>query len=384
MTLTAEHLQLLGDIYDAAIDPTRWPALLDRLAIAHGAVGAALHAIDAIDRTVFSVQEFSSFFSPELVNEYLTTYAKYEGNAWDLMFTKPVGSIVTDEDLWPDREAFATRPDVVWARDEVGYFHRAAAKLSDERAWFDAIAFQYGTDRGNITQEERAIARQFAPHLGRAISMFRGFTVLKSRFNAVLGALDHFHMGLFLVSGSGAVVLSNKTAQEVLDRRDSIAVGRSGQLSLLDPTQTSQLHNAIQAAAATARAEETVATRMFRVPSRSGDTAYLIEVSPLRDTDREIDSTFKGALVSVIDPDVRWAVSTRGIKELYGLTDAEADVARLVIDGNTANEIAEIRSVSPQTVRNQTKSLFEKMDCGNRVDLVRRAMIVNLPIDDAE
>ena len=55
-----------------------------------------------------------------------------------------------------------------------------------------------------------------------------------------------------------------------------------------------------------------------------------------------------------------------------GLTEAEADVARLAVEGLSNKQIAVRRGTSPRTVANQMASLFRKLGLASRPELLAR------------
>ena len=55
----------------------------------------------------------------------------------------------------------------------------------------------------------------------------------------------------------------------------------------------------------------------------------------------------------------------------YHITNQEARILRLVMQGRSNSEIAEVLGISEKTVRNHVSSLYQKTETGNRVELVQ-------------
>ena len=55
-----------------------------------------------------------------------------------------------------------------------------------------------------------------------------------------------------------------------------------------------------------------------------------------------------------------------------GLSAAEREVARAVVEGQSNKEIAVTRSTSPYTVANQLRSIYAKLGVSNRLELIAR------------
>ena len=84
------------------------------------------------------------------------------------------------------------------------------------------------------------------------------------------------------------------------------------------------------------------------------------------------DTVFSPGLAAVVLAEVAAATDTR--RATRRLTDREADVIRLVVEGLTARQIASRLSLSPRTVENHLQHVLRKLQLSNRAALVRYAI----------
>ncbi|MCW8970823.1 MAG: helix-turn-helix transcriptional regulator, partial [Rhodospirillales bacterium] len=326
----------------------------------------------------------TSNFSPSLIDEYQAQFTN--PTAGPSPFVKLSAS--TERGFMHDLEmldldsvaALRSRPAMQWLRRNFNLLRGASSRLNLERAWTDILMVMYAEERGGITEAEQRVGELFLEHFAKALELSRAFGVLRSRFSGVLTALDRFHVGVFILAPSGAVVIRNAEAERIVDARDGISISRDGHLRPSDESLRGELKAAIERAVHTSQAGDNCAETVFDLPRRSGEASYFVEVSPVRE-DGEIEKQFRGALVFIVDPAKTDVVSTRGMQSLYGLTDTESEVCRLVAEGLGTEEVAEARNVTRETVRNYIKQVLRKTGVQNRAQLVRLALKVNLPID---
>lgn len=60
------------------------------------------------------------------------------------------------------------------------------------------------------------------------------------------------------------------------------------------------------------------------------------------------------------------------LMSIYGLTGREQEVTQLVLRGGSTTELAKALGVSPHTVQQHLKSIFEKTDVNSRGELVAK------------
>jgi DNA-binding NarL/FixJ family response regulator len=72
-------------------------------------------------------------------------------------------------------------------------------------------------------------------------------------------------------------------------------------------------------------------------------------------------------------PADRIAAVIEGIAHAYSLTATEVEVIKLVLDGKSRQEIAELRGTSPNTVKTHVRNLLSK--CGLTQTIAFRAYV---------
>jgi DNA-binding CsgD family transcriptional regulator len=87
-----------------------------------------------------------------------------------------------------------------------------------------------------------------------------------------------------------------------------------------------------------------------------------------------------GGLVALLIPEVEVGRQTSGhlLRDLYGLTQREADIAADLLQGHRVSDIARLRELSVNTVRTHLKRLLEKTGTTRQADLLR-VLVASFP-----
>lgn len=381
MAVTRAQLDLISRIYDAALDQTAWAGILDDVAKQCDAHGCAIGLAD-LNSPMVQIQAGNSLYSKDFLENYNRRFQADNVSEYQHLFRYPTYQMIRDTEILAGEEVPAhERPTLTYLRERFGIGHRAAGRLNRDGSWIGALTLQHHQRHGPMTGAEGEVAGLFLPHVAKTVELTRPFMVLKARFQAVIAALDRFHIGVFILSPKGDVILRNREADRILDLKDGLSLDRSGQPLVASETERRALRDAILKAVATAGAEGDRAETVLVLPRRSPGDPFLVEVAPIRGCGDELDPGFSGTMMFVIDPMRSDVVSTEGMQALYNLTGAESDICRLIIEGLGTDDVADARNTSRETVRTHVKRLLEKTGTKNRAQLVRLALSVHLPID---
>lgn len=172
-----------------------------------------------------------------------------------------------------------------------------------------------------------------------------------------------------LLSARGHV-LSSSGPGSAFDMRGLGEVDRRGRLTLFDPDDQTVLEAALEHSGSAGRSSQIL--RLQGAPDRGPFFAYLVpaaSVPGLPDLPPRPD--LEGCSLLVFAPagsaDEMWP----DLKDSFSLTPAEIRLAQSLGDGRSLSEAAERLGVSLATVRNQLRSIFDKVGVHRQSDLVR-------------
>ena len=371
----------ISAIYDAVLSDEHWPAALDGFAREIGSIGAILVAVDKVGLP-FTILQATSNYPIEDIHEYFNTLGHYDEPVMTTRFAvTPRFQLLRDEDVWGDISKLEDRPDYKWVRERIGANRRAGVRLSADKGWMDLVALQFAErDWRQVPETMPATLGKLVPHLAKAVEVTRTFSLLRECHRLVISALDYVRIGIAIVAPNGTLIVSNHELRRILDLKDGITLSRTGRLECLKPSQTAELISAIAETSATSAGGGEATERLLLLERKSGKRPFLAEVAPLRDITGELERGFAGAVVFLIDPENAKAISTERLSRYFGLSQAESEVARAMVDGLSTGEIADLRGTKVETVRSQFKSIYSKTGIRRRADLVRLAVSVDPPI----
>jgi DNA-binding CsgD family transcriptional regulator len=224
-----------------------------------------------------------------------------------------------------------------------------AAFVRRGRVW-GAVHVARRESSGAFSRRDADVLAQVVPAISEGI---RG----SLRFDAArrLGGAEA--PGLVVIDGAGEVELITPPALPML-----IAIGADG----LDPGK-GELPSGIQALAAFARNQKgpmTTGGNVVTIPGREGlVTLHCSKPDPAGDRVAIVIEAARGPRAATVR------------LEAHGATVREREVATLIARGLTNPEIAEALVLSPHTVADHVKSLFEKLGVASRQELVARVFL---------
>lgn len=186
--------------------------------------------------------------------------------------------------------------------------------------------------------------------------------------DALLALFDQMPLSVVVVDRNGRVVMANSRAERLVSEKDGIRRDDAGRLVALDAKAGEALRAHVARACESCDEHGLPRGGALRIRRASGRADLAVIVVPLTGTFDD-----HGCLAAVVAGDGEGASgSVEGLLcELYRLTPAEAQVASLLMQGRSAEEICEELGIRMNTARTHIKRVFSKTGTGRQGELIR-------------
>lgn len=368
MEFENELSRLISLIYDAALDESVWPRVLEETCRYAPGIAAVLASHDATDsRAQF---HFSWGDDPAYTRSYIETYARINPLLLPLEIHGRPGEVLAIPDVLPYEEYLASRTYREWSRPQ-GYID--AINITLERTATSVVSVMVARHErhGMVDDESKRRMALLAPHFTRAVTigkLVERKTVVADELTQVLDALG---TAIYLVDEHRRVIHANASAQRLMHRADLVRL-REQTVHVTDQAADRILQAALSSVgrggdAALAAVEPGVVVR-----STDG-TPYVAHLLPLTSGARRQVASPNSAVAAVFITKAKLdgPHPLRALSKAYQLSLAELRVLMAVFEIGGVPEIAPVLGIAEPTVRTHLQRLFEKTGVNRQADLVK-------------
>jgi DNA-binding CsgD family transcriptional regulator/PAS domain-containing protein len=364
----AEHVsRLIGDVYDAALDPASWPKALEKTCRYVEGMASILLSQDSAQKT--AEFHFSWGDDPEYTRSYQDTYVKMNPLLLPMVLTTETGSVVANSDLLPIEEFRTTRFYQEWAQPQ-GYLDAVSATLDKSATGYAALAVTRHERDGLVDDGMRRRMQLLAPHFRRAVAIGKVIEANKVEAATLADALDGLAAGMFLVDASGRIVHANARGHAIVAEA-KVLKGLGGRLSAIDLQADKTLADVFTTADA---GDVALGAKGIAVPlaARDGER-WVAHVLPLTSGARRQASVCYAAVAAVFVREAALDLHSplETLSDLYELTPAELRVLMAIVEIGGVPDVAPVLGISETTVKTHLRRLFEKTGTKRQADLVK-------------
>lgn len=357
--------QLIGEIYDAALDPPRWTNVLAKIATFVGGQAAGLLSKDSVSKS--GNIYYQSGVDPHFVQQYSEIYWKFDP-VTDLP-DREVEQIVSVPDLVSYEEFRAGRFFREWAEPQ-GWIDAANAALEKTATSCAYLTVLRSAAGGMVDDEMRRRMGLIVSHVRRAVRTGKVIDLRQAEVATFADMLDGLSPAIFLVDADGQIVHGNAASRSMLDSSDLLRAVH-GRLNASDAQIDQALHDAFTAAG---KNDTEIAGKgsALSLKGRAGER-YIAHVLPLAVGERRKASTASAAVAALFVRRAELATTppSEVIRKTYKLTPTELRVLCAIVNVGGVRQVAGNLGVADTTIKTHLGRLFEKTGVSRQADLVK-------------
>ncbi|MDO8465156.1 MAG: hypothetical protein Q7S46_07885 [Gallionella sp.] len=358
-------LNLVGMVYDAALDERKWPTFLDAFARAVGGCSAMLRSVDLQSGQAGFVASVG--YDPAWQSAYCNHFVKLDYLTSSLNKFKVSDAAMTGEQVisLPEQRKTEFYNDYYVPQDKI---HNMGSLLAKDGSHTLLFAAQRGKRAGAFGEEQTRLTSILAPHVTRAVQVHRRISSLTVEKEWALGALDQLRMGVILTNRSGAPLFVNHAAEQLLALGQGIDA-RQGQLALPKAPETARLYQLITDAAEGAPGTNRGGDMRIALPG--GDFLHcLVMPIPLELSARLDVALASGCVAIFLSRPNSLQLPPQRLAALYGLSPAEARLAAKLAALSSVEQAADELCITVHTARSHLKSIFAKTGSKSQSELL--------------
>ena len=361
-------LDLVGSIYDAALDARLWPDVLDRIG---DAVGGPEVIFGVYDPATGLSNLLAPRIDPVLVGSLMDWAPR--NPLLPLGVGQAPGKVFTCGDFITQDEFTSTAFYQEWWRP-AGY----DTEPLTTNVLVDGAASGIFTSHGLLRRSpfdsaQKRLFAALAQHLVRAVALQRRLFQAGIASENALSAFDSLQQGVVLVDAQARPLFVNRVAAALLDARDGLRLD-TGALFASDASEGRLLRGLI-AACATEAMTATGSGGEVALRREAGRASLDVLVTPVRrDTAMApaswIPSPRPVAIVLISDPETETGARIASLRERFGFTRAEAALALEIVKGDGRQAAADRLGITVGTARSHLSSIFDKTGVRRQAELV--------------
>jgi DNA-binding CsgD family transcriptional regulator/PAS domain-containing protein len=360
---------LIEDIYDAALAPTRWNDVVVGINDFVGGRACGIFSKDSISKS--GVTHYYCGADPHFIQLYSESHSKF-----DPLVTLPrFGQVVSIPDLVPFDEYRRGRFYQEWLRPQ-GCLDAANVVLENSGSNVPVLLTVLSGKR-MVDDAMRRRIEQIVPHAHRSLMINKAIDLKQSEAAAFADTLDGLSAGIFLVDVSCRIVHVNVAGRDMLGADDFLRAV-SGCLVARDSRANHTLRGIF-----TANSDVAIATAELALPLTAHDgERYVAHVLPLTSLARNgVRPGFKAiAALFVRKVELNGQAYGAPVARAFGLTPAELRVLLAVVSVGGVPETAERLGIAETTVKTHLYRVFAKTGASRQADLVKLAAGFSNPL----
>ncbi|WP_430398785.1 helix-turn-helix transcriptional regulator [Ferrovibrio sp.] len=366
---------LIEALYEAALVPTQWNGMAQRIAAAFDAPSCALQIRDTASLSATRLS-LTDNYDTQANSDYVAHFYQHDPYVKGGL-KAGIGVAILGQEVISKQDYIGSEIYHDFGK-RLGICHLVGAMLPVSSTVVGGIGIHRPAQATAFDLEDKANFIHVMPHVTRALQLHNRLRLLQRDRAIGFDALEALRVGIMVVGFSGRLLFANRAAETLLRQGQGIAASH-GYLRTQVATSLPQLQRAIRDAARMPSGASRSAGGLVLAPRGPGphgeDRAPLsLLVCPAPGNAMGSDLHKAAAVIFINNPDDERSPGEAVLMTQFRFTPAETRLAAALLDGEQLEEYAERASLSLHTVKSQLRQVFAKAGVSRQAEFIRKAL----------
>ena len=359
--------ELIGELYDAALEPKLWPSTLQSMSVIFKAAFAGFGWEDTRVMAVggsYGNRMLEGEDSARYKATYKETLVYSNPMRVPVLLTQEVDDVFTPGMLVPIDEYHASRYYREYVKP-MGWGDGLSAILSKSDGVVHFLAFARAADDPFFDDADIERLKLLTPHIRRAYTIGNLVGKQQARVKALAETFDGLVAAVFLLDERGRITHRNESAAGLLAQGTPFMVV-ADRLTPVSATSRTPYNLALKDCL-----ERGVVSRASPlVLAGHADAKHVAHFLPLATTaGKRLSDASAAVFVTNVGFDAQFPI--KAIASAYALTPREMSVVTAIVDCGGVPEVAERLGLTPNTIKTHLKGIYAKTGVTRQADLVK-------------
>ncbi len=353
--------QMLGLIYEAAMDSSQWTRCLESIRNEFDANFASLIVRAGGGSDLGLIVSASGGVPIPGNNNPLIEISPFSN--------LPVDRLVTMGDILSESDWRATTYYRDWCEPR-GVFHVMACDISTKDGSVYGFRLTRPESKESFSAAERLLAERLIPHLRRALNLHEAVHHDRRVSSLYSHAMAQLMVGVIVLDETGKIQECNAMAKGILEMNDGLRIA-GNQLEATYATDGRKLQRLVRDALIQQVAGKVSLIEAMSVSRPSGKVSWGVVVQAISPDQWTEGKHRPSVVIFVRDAEGKAYPPVRLAQQLFQLTPAETALAIQLANGLSLEEAAEALNIRRNTARAHLRSIFSKTGVRRQTELVR-------------
>ena len=358
-------LELIEQIYAAAVDCTLWSGVLETLMQATNSSSGVIYA--------FNPQSGNSriLTDDHLHMKSMEAYCQYYAtiDPWHAyMISRPAGEVFYSQQAAPDTEFEKTEFYNDFLKPQ-GIFHAMGGIVSviDEQIY--VLGVQRHRDMGSYENDTRLLKRLF-PHLERAFNVSAKLEGCKNDGEQNCCAMDQLAVGIMLLDQSLKIKHMNSCMREII-ANDGVLEVTTDSPRAIDYQENLKLKAKLSTVLEQGNQDDPFPPSIMKLGRSAQKGLLTLFARPVQQHDGYLlKADGETGVILFLTGRSNKNIPNTLLCEIYGLSPMQAVVCEKVASGLTIKEVSEQLDITRETTKTHLKAIFQRTGVRRQADLI--------------